>query len=163
MPDLQLILRMDRTVHPCLQKNIENKKKHFLRNEIDVSPKNKKTKMTAMSRSIDSNTRFTICYWKINENRGIGKKYGFHHASSFPTLNFQCPIRPLPSPARPGRKGRASSPSVDVWGIFGRGFLFLRNAQLGRCSGHSWQESLFFCRKCVCFYVVVFFLCSSPT
>ena len=42
-----------------------------------LSQKSTKTKMTALVISIDSNGRWTIFYWKMNKNRGTGKKSGF--------------------------------------------------------------------------------------
>ena len=60
---------------------------------MDVSNKNTKTKMTAMPRSIDSNGRWTIFYWKIDTNRDW-KNLVFHHSSLFLSLSNNKENRP---------------------------------------------------------------------
>ena len=76
--DARFIPRMDFT-HICSKKLWEIQKTNIpssFEKENGCFPKNTKTKMTAMARSIDSNTRFPICYWKINKNRRIGTNGG---------------------------------------------------------------------------------------
>ena len=90
IPALPLIPRMDRTyTHFNIKSWTNQANQHpskFWETKMDVFNKNTQTKMTALARSIDSNGRLTISYWKINKNRGIGKKSVFHHASLFLSL-----------------------------------------------------------------------------
>ena len=82
MPDLPLIPRMDKTLHPCLQKDIEKQKDIFqqvLRNKWCFQ-KSTKTKMTAMPRSIDLKPPRTIFIGTSIKIEGLGtNRYSIMH------------------------------------------------------------------------------------
>ena len=91
MPDLPLSPRMDKTLHPCWQKNNGNTKNNnpasFVKKH-GCFQKHAKTKMTALARSIDLKRGWTKFNLKINSNRWTGQKIRFYHSPLMDSLQI---------------------------------------------------------------------------
>ena len=89
MPNLPLILRTDTTLHPFWQTNIKQSRiptsQQVLKNKMDVFEKIQRAKLQQCQNLSIPMLVFHLLL-KNNKNRGIGKKWGFHHASLFLTL-----------------------------------------------------------------------------
>ena len=80
---------MDKTLHPFLQqKHWEIKKKNIpasFGSKKRIFSKSKKTKVTAVTRSIDFNNCWTIFYKEINKTKGFAK-IGFSSSNLISSL-----------------------------------------------------------------------------